>query len=55
MRDFKQLCLNKINTMDVDTYNKYCNKIIAAQQGQMSWETLWKSYLKDSSRVSLKG
>ena len=55
MDNYQELCRNKIRTMDVDTYNKYCAKIVMAQKGQISWETLWKTYLKDSNRVSLKG
>lgn len=53
--DYKELCLSKINTMDVPTYTRYCSQISAAQRGEISWESLWKQYLKDSSRVSLRG
>ena len=53
--DYKRLCLEKINNMDVPTYNKYCSQITAAQKGEITWESLWKNFLKDSSRVSLRG
>ena len=55
MKDYKDLCLAKINTMDVPTYSRYCVQITAAQKGEISWECLWKTYLKDASRVSLRG
>lgn len=58
MDNYKELCENKIKTMDIDSYNHFCSLIIKARSGEISWQALWENHLKDShkrNRVSLHG